>query len=350
MPDVAYAEPNGIVHASQSTRFTPNDRLFTLQWHMRMVDAERTWAIQRGDSSIAVAVLDTGIAFVDFGPFRKAPDFGNTVFLQGHDFVNNDTHANDDDFHGTHVASTIAESTDNNEGVAGLAFGCALMPVKVLDEDGSGDDFDVADGIDYAINFTQNGQRPVKVINLSLGGPSSSTILREAVDRAVAAGVTVVGASGNENRRTVSFPAGFDNAIAVGALDGRKQRAPYSNFGAALDVMAPGGDLDRDDTGSGGVPDQRPDGVLQQSFSPSAANQGRFTDFAYFFVSGTSQATPHVAALACLLYRQGITDPEAVRRAIETTAEDLGTPGRDDTFGHGLIRPSAALAGLGLNR
>lgn len=350
LPEVDYAEPNGIVRSFQATRFTPNDRLFSFQWHMRMVDAERTWAIQRGDPSVAVAVLDTGVAYEDFGPFRKAPDFGSTVFLQGHDFINNDTHANDDNFHGTHVASTIAESTNNNEGAAGLAFGCALMPVKVLDAEGVGSFFRVAEGMDYAVNFSQGGQRPVKVLNLSLGGDVSSETLRRAVDRAVGAGVTVVAAAGNENTSQVSFPAAFDNVVAVGAVDGRKQRAPYSNFGAALDVMAPGGDIRRDDTGVNGAPDGRPDGILQQTFDPDEAAAGRFDDFAYFFVVGTSQATPHVAALACLLYRQGITDPTAIRRAIESTAEDLGSAGRDDTFGFGLIRPSVALSGLGLNR
>jgi serine protease len=111
-------------------------------------------------------------------------------------------------------------------------------------------------------------------------------------------------------------------------------------------VMAPGGDLDRDDDGDG-----RPDGVLQQTFDPDTAFfLGRFDDFGYFFVTGTSQATPHVAALAALLVRQGITDPAAVKAAIEQTAEDLGASGRDDTFGHGLIRPSVALTGLGLNQ
>ncbi len=350
LPEVDYAEPNGIVHAYQAQRFTPNDRLFSFQWHMRMVDAERTWAIQKGDSSVAVAVLDTGIAYEDFGPFRKAPDFGSTVFLQGQDIINNDSHANDDNFHGTHVASTIAESTNNNEGAAGLAFGCALMPVKVLDETGSGSFFEVAEGMDYAIDFRQNGQNPVKVINLSLGGDTGSETMRRAVDRAFNAGITVVAAAGNDGVGTIGFPAAYENAIAVGALDGRKQKAPYSNFGSALDIMAPGGDLRRDDTGVNGAPDGRPDGVLQQTFDPDEAELGRFDDFAYFFVVGTSQATPHVAAVACLLYKQGITDPAAVRAAIEQTAEDLGAPGRDDTFGFGLVRPSVALSGYGLNR
>jgi serine protease len=351
LPEVEYAEPNGVVRAFQGARFTPNDRLYNLQWHMRMVDAERTWGIQKGNSDVAVAVLDTGIAFEDFGPYRKAPDFGGTVFLPGHDFINDDTHANDDNFHGTHVASTIAEATDNGEGVSGLAFNCALMPVKVLDETGTGELFQVAEGIDYAVNFRQNGVNPVKVINLSLGGESGSETLRQAVDRAFDAGITVVAAAGNESVGEVGFPAAFDNAIAVGALDGRKQKAPYSNFGRALDVMAPGGDSRRDDTGVNGAPDGRPDGVLQQTFDPDTAEfEGRFDDFAYFFVSGTSQATPHVAALACLLYQQGIRDPAAIRAAIEGSAEDLGAPGRDDTFGFGLIRPSVALAGFGLNQ
>jgi serine protease len=350
LPEVEYAEPNGIVRAFQAQRFTPNDRLFAFQWHMRMVDAERTWGIQRGDSSVAVAVLDTGIAYEDFGPFRKAPDFGSTVFLQGTDIINDDGHANDDNFHGTHVASTIAESTNNNEGAAGLAFGCALMPVKVLDATGTGSFFQVAEGMDYAINFRQNGVNPVRVINLSLGGDTGSETMRQAVDRAFRAGITVVAASGNDGAGEVGFPAAYANAIAVGAVDGRKQKAPYSNFGSALDVMAPGGDIRRDDTGLNGAPDGRPDGVLQQTFDPDQAELGRYDDFAYFFVTGTSQATPHVAAVACLLYRQGITSPAAVRAAIEQTAEDLGAPGRDDRFGFGLVRPSAALSGSGLNR
>jgi len=290
-----------------------------------------------------VAVIDTGIAYEDFGAFRKAPDWGNTQFVTGLNVLTRTEHANDDNFHGTHVASTIAEATNNTTGVAGLCFQCALMPVKVLNSNGTGSFFNVAEGIDYATNFNQNGRR-VKVINLSLGGDTESTPVRDAVNRAVAAGIVVVAAAGNENG-SVAFPAALPNVIAVGAVDARKQRASYSNTGAALDVVAPGGDVDRDDDGDG-----FPDGVLQQSFSPSAAQRGIFTQFNYFFVDGTSQATPHVAALAALLIRQGITEPAAVQKAIEQTAEDLGPAGRDNDFGHGLIRPAKALEGLGVNR
>jgi serine protease len=347
LPEVDYAEPNGRVRAMQlGGRFTPNDEFFRLQWHMKMVDAERTWAIQKGDPSVAVAVLDTGVAYEDFGPFRKGPDFGTTVFLPGFNVLDGSSHANDDNFHGTHVASTIAEATNNSEGVAGLAFGCALMPIKVLDSEGLGSFFDVAEGVDFAVNFTQGGNKPVKVLNLSLGGDGTSLTLERAIDRAVEAGIVVVAAAGNEGSGSISFPATLPNVIAVGGLDASKRRAPYSNFGPELDVVAPGGDINRDDDNDG-----NPDGVLQQTFDPDTAFFfGRFDDFAYFFVTGTSQATPHVAALAALLVRQGITDPAAVQAAIEQSAEDLGSPGRDNNFGHGLIRPSEALKGLGLNR
>jgi serine protease len=338
-PEVEYVERNGAVHAF----FKPNDTGFPVQWNFRMLDAERTWDIQKGDPTVVVAVLDTGIAYEDFGPYRKAPDFGSTTFVAGFDFINNDAHANDDNFHGTHVASTIAEATDNNEGVTGFAFRCALMPVKVLDENGDGSFFDVAEGIDFAV------QHGAKVINLSLGGDGNSATVRTAIDRAVAANVTVVAAAGNDGRGTVSFPAALPNVIAVGAIDGRKQRAPYSNFGAEIDLVAPGGNNNRDDTGPSGVPDGRPDGILQQTLDPDSAERGIYNDFGYFFVTGTSQATPHVAALAALLYQQGITKPDAIKAAMEQTAEDLGSAGRDDTFGNGLIRPSLALKGLGLN-
>jgi serine protease len=345
MPEVAYVEPNYMARASQTRagHFAPNDEFYRFQWNMKMLDAERVWGIQRGDRSVAVAVLDTGVAYEDFGPFRKAPDWGNTVFLQGYDFVHRDSHPNDDEGHGTHVASTIAEEANNTEGVAGLAFETAIMPLKVLDQSGEGSFFDIAEAVDYAVNFSQGGEKPVKVINLSLGGPNESRTLREAIDRAVAAGVTVVAATGNDNASSVEFPASLPTVIAVGAVDGRKVRARYSNYGSALDLVAPGGDVRRDDDG-----DRFPDGVAQQSLDPDAVEAGRFDVFDYFLINGTSMAAPHVSAAAALLYRQGITSPSAIQRALEQTAEDLGPSGRDNEYGHGLIRPAEALKGLGL--
>ncbi len=338
-PVVEYAEPNGVVRAL----LRPNDTRFDLQWNFQMLNVERMWDIQTGDASVAVAVIDTGVAYEDFGPYRKAPDWGDTVFLPGFDFVNGDDHPNDDNFHGTHVASTIAEATNNGLDAAGLAFRCAIMPVKVLDHEGSGAFFDVAEGIDFAARDSR-----VKVINLSLGGEGPDRAVQDAVDRAVGRGITVVAAAGNDGQLGVLFPASLPNVIAVGAVDGRKIRASYSNFGPEISVVAPGGDLDRDDTGPNLSPDGRPDGILQQTFDPDSAERGIYDDFDLFFVSGTSQATPHVAALAALLYRQGITSPAAIRAAIESTASDLGPTGRDDEYGHGLIQPVAALKGLGL--
>jgi len=351
MPEVDYVEPNRVARAFAAGpgRFSPNDQFYSLQWNFEMLDAERTWGIQKGDASVVVAVLDTGIAFENFGPFRKAPDFGATVFVTGFNVLTGGSHANDDNFHGTHVASTVAEATNNNLGATGLAFGCALMPVKVLDGQGDGFYFDVAEGIDYAVNFSQDGRKPVKVINLSLGGEQSDRTLSDAINRALAAGITVVAASGNDGVGTVSFPASLDKVIAVGAVEGRKLRAAYSNWGSTLDLVAPGGDVHRDDTGRDGRPDGRPDGILQQAFDPNlAAEQHRYDDFAYWFADGTSMATAHVSAVAALLYQQGITNPAAIKAALESTAEDLGAPGRDDFYGHGLIRPTAALTGLGL--
>jgi serine protease len=334
MSEVEYAE-----------HFSPNDSLYALQWHLKTIGAERMWDIQKGDPSVAVAVLDTGVAYEDFGPFRKAPDFGGTVFLPGFNVFTHDSHANDDNFHGTHVASTIAEATNNGSGASGIAYLSAIMPVKVLDRDGFGSNSGIAEGIDYVVNFRQGNVNPVRVINLSLGGPTRSQVLQSAVDRAVAAGITVVASAGNDNTSPVDYPAGFSNVIAVGSVDGRKVKAPYSSYGADLDLMAPGGDLRRDDNGDG-----RPDGVLQQTFDPASAAAGRYDNFAYYFVVGTSQAAPQVSALAALLARQGIKDPKAIQAAMEKTAEDLGPPGRDDQFGWGLIRPAEALKGLGLSK
>jgi serine protease len=345
MPEVDYAEANLVRRKHQGTTLSPNDRFFRAQWNMRLIGAPRAWGIQRGSSSVVVAVLDTGVAFEDFGAFRKAPDWGSVRFVQGIDVVNGDTHANDDEFHGTHVSSTVAEATNNNEGVTGLAFGCSIMPVKVLDEEGSGDDFTVAEGIDYVANFREGGQNPVKVINMSLGGPGGSETLRRAVDRATQAGILIVASSGNDGGGEVDFPAAFDNVMAVGAVGPGKERVVYSNFGSALDIVAPGGDFDRDDDN-----DNNPDLVYQQMPDPDLLDLGRHDEFCYCGLEGTSMASPHVAALAALLFSQGIGDARAVRAALEQTAEDLGTSGRDDQFGHGLIRPEKALSGIGLNR
>jgi serine protease len=354
MEGVDYVEPNGILRKSQGSTFTPNDEFFEFQWNMELLDAERTWAIQQGDSSVGVAVLDTGVAYEDYVDpvtgqvFAKAPDWGNVTFLPGFDAVHNDSHPNDDEWHGTHVASTIAEGTNNAIDLTGLAFGCAIMPVKVLDQFGEGTFFEVAAGIDYAASYTEGGERPVKVINMSLGSEGFSETVKRAIDRASANGVVLVAAAGNTGEPGIDFPARLENVIAVGAVDARGQRASYSSSGSELDLMAPGGDCDRDDNS-----DAFGDCVYQQMPDPDFVVEGIYTEFCLCGLDGTSMAAPHVSAAAALLISQGITDPDAVKAALEQTAEKSGgapSGGRNDSVGHGLIQPEAALSGLGLNQ
>ncbi|TSC71465.1 MAG: serine protease [Parcubacteria group bacterium Gr01-1014_70] len=326
--DVEYAEPNYIATAYAA----PNDPYYSYQWHFDNasyggIHMNNAWDVSQG-AGVTVAIVDTGIAYEDYSIYLKAPDFSNTMFVPGYDFVSNDTHPNDENGHGTHVAGTVAEGTNNNSGVAGIAYQAALMPVRVLDGSGSGSYADVADGIMWAAD---NG---AQVINLSLGGPTSSDTLRDAVAYAYNKGVTIVAASGNDNG-VVGYPAAYDDyVIAVGATRFDEARAPYSNYGASLDIVAPGGDLNVDQNGDG-----YGDGVLQQTFSGSPRS------FGYYFFQGTSMATPHVAGVAALVIANGnATSPVDVRTALQTTADDLGTAGRDDYFGHGLVNAPAALA------
>jgi serine protease len=352
--EVDYAEPNGILRKSQSTTFTPNDEFFDYQWNMELVNARRAWAIQQGNPSVAVAVLDTGIAYEDYVDpstgrvFARAPDWGNVRFLPGWDAVHGDSHPNDDEWHGTHVASTIAEGTNNDDGLTGLAFGCALMPVKVLDEFGEGTFFEVAEGIDYAANYEEGGQRPVKVMNMSLGADGFSETVRRAVDDAHRDGIVLVAAAGNAGSDGIDFPASLSNVIAAGAVDARGERASYSSRGSELDLMAPGGDCDRDDDSDGLA-----DCVFQQMPDPDFVVEGVYTRFCFCGLDGTSMAAPHISSSAALLISQGITDPDAVRAALEQTAEKIGgapEDGRNDTVGYGLIQPAVALSGLGFNQ
>jgi serine protease len=334
--EVEYAEPNLVRHALM----VPNDPYYSYQWHLRGINLEPAWEISTG-ADVVVAVVDTGIAYEDYAQqigrrrwryYYRAPDLAQTTFVAGYDFINNDSHPNDDDSHGTHVAGTIAQSTNNSLGVAGVAFHASLMPVKVLDATGSGTDAEVADGIWFAADHG------AKVINLSLGGPSSSTTLHNAVKHAYEAGATVVCAAGNEGnaQNSPSYPAAYDAyCIAVGATRYDETRAYYSNYGSYLDLVAPGGDLSVDQNGDG-----YGDGVLQNTFDPKTRDT---SDFGYWFFEGTSMASPHVAGVAALLIANGVTGPDAVREALEKTARDKGAAGWDPEYGWGLVDALAAL-------
>ena len=330
--DVEYAELNYYAYAF----FVPDDPYYPYQWHLYEtyagINIEPAWDITTGDPNVIVAVLDTGVAYEDYtGRFGQAPDLANTNFVAGYNFVKDNEHANDDDGHGTHVTGTIAQSTNNNLGAAGIAFNCSIMPVKVLANRGpvsSGSHTDIASGIYFAAD---NG---ADVINMSLGGPSGSNTLRDAVAYAYGEGVTIVCAAGNDgDGGPASYPAAYDEyCIAVGATRFAQTRADYSTTGSYLDLAAPGGDLSVDQNGDG-----YGDGILQQTFGKNPK------DWGYWFYIGTSMAAPHVSGIAALLISNGLTDPDAVREALQNTAGDLGAPGWDEKYGWGLVDAYAAL-------
>lgn len=328
--EVEYAEPNYIAHAFM----VPNDPYYSYQWHFMQINTETAWDVSQGDGA-TVAVIDTGVAYENYRKgwwtrYYQAPDLAETCFVPGYDFVENDTHPNDDNSHGTHVAGTVSQSTNNGAGVAGIAFKSCLMPVKVLDKNGSGSYANVANGIRWAADHG------AKIINLSLGGSANSQTLKDAVAYAYGKGVTVVAATGNDGSSTISYPAAYDDyVIAVGATRFDETRSYYSNYGSSLDLVAPGGDLNVDQSGDGYA-----DGVLQNTFDPNSKNTN---DFGYWFFEGTSMATPHVSGVAAMVISHGVSGPDSVRQVLQSSAKDLGDAGRDDTFGHGLLDAAAAL-------
>lgn len=357
-PLVDYAEPNSIASAFM----VPNDPYYQYQWHLDNpayggIQMEEAWNITSGNSTIVAAIVDTGIAYENYGTkYKIAPDLTSTNFWvnsdeiagngidddsngyiddrNGWDFINSDAHPNDDNSHGTHVAGTVAQSTNNNTGVAGIAFNTSLMPVKVLDKNGSGTAQTLADGVYYAAN---NG---AKIINMSLGWPPGydpGTTVHNAITYAYNQEVTLVAATGNDNASTISYPAKYSEVIAVGATRYDENRAPYSNYGEGIDVVAPGGDTAIDQNGDGNA-----DGVLQNTFNPTSKNP---SDFGYYFFQGTSMATPHVVGVAALILAQNPSfTPDQVRQRLQTTAEDKGAAGWDQYYGWGIVDAYTALS------
>jgi serine protease len=350
-PNVEYAVPNFATRAD----FTPNDPVYNpYQWHFDDqvpggnpyggangggINIEPAWDISTG-SGVVVAVLDTGAAYENYTQgsgwgkkrYYLAPDLAGTNFVPGYDFINDDTHPNDDNSHGTHVTGTIAQSTNNGIGVAGVAFECSIMPVKILDKNGYGTLQGLLDAIYYAVD---NG---ADVINMSLSfepGVDPGPPLKYALDYAYDNGVTVVCSSGNDYEETICYPAAYWTTIAVGATRYDQARSPYSNYGAELDLTAPGGDMSVDQNG-----DTYGDGVLQNTFNPTSKNTA---DFGYWFFAGTSMAAPHVSGVAALLIANGTTGADDVRYALQSTAEDVGPAGWDIEYGWGIVDAYAAL-------
>ncbi|MDX2099836.1 MAG: S8 family peptidase [Leptolyngbyaceae cyanobacterium bins.59] len=272
----------------------PNDPDYGKQWNLRSINVEAAWDETRG-SGITVAVIDTGVS--------QVPDLETTKLVPGYDFVNDREDATDDNGHGTHVAGTIAQSTNNNYGVAGIAYEANLMPLKVLSSGGGGTVADIAEAIRYAAD---NG---ADVINMSLGGGGESDLLKEAIDYAHQKNVVIIAAAGNAGENSAAYPARYPHVIGVAALGASGDRAPYSNYGAGIDLSAPGGLISEEGGQTGGI--------LQNTIDPSTGE----AVFAAF--QGTSMAAPHVAGVAALVKATGIKEPDAVLEILQQSARKL---------------------------
>jgi serine protease len=304
-PRVEAAEQAGVA----KILWTPNDPKYAEQWHMKRAGAESAWEYACG-AGVTVAVVDTGIACYDEGGFMKGTDLAGTACVDGYNFVAKNNIAADDQGHGTHVAGTIAQTTNNGVGVAGLAHCAKLMPVKVLSARGWGTMADVAEGIQWAADHG------AQVINLSLGAPVKSKVVELAVQHAVKKGVVVVAAAGNSGR-SVGWPAAYPGVIAVSATDKNDSIAWFSSRGPEVAIGAPGV------------------GVTQQTICESGKN--KCEQWGVF--NGTSMAAPHVAGAAAILVGQGVTDPDSVKSVLQATA----TPKEDkNLFGAGILEAGKA--------
>lgn len=332
LTNILYAERDATGIAS----FTPNDPQFSAQWHWQKIGAEAAWdydtnaPLNGGDPSVKIAVLDTGAAYETYNDngteYAQSPDFGLTTFSNPYDFVNDDTHADDDNGHGTHVTGTIAESTNNNIGGAGLAFNSTIIPVKVLNRLGVGSMSDVAEAITYAV------EKGAQIINLSLGTNTPTLTLQTAVTAALAQSVIIVAATGNDGASTLSYPAAYDGVIAVSAIGEDDLLASYSNYGLGVTITAPGGDDESY--------------IWQMGYSNLDGNNlpADFVSFALVGYQGTSQATPQVSGAAALLLARG-APASGIKSILENTTTDLGTgTGYDTQNGWGRLNIAAALA------
>jgi serine protease len=352
-PKVAYAVPNVKAHAAA---FTPNDPDFRLQWNLydafgiNMPEAWELAALRGapGGRGAVVAVLDSGVAYQRYKRFRRAPDLRRTTFVRGYDFIDNDRHPNDEFGHGTHVAGTIAQATNNGLGTAGIAYGAKIMPLRVLNTGGEGTAAAIARAIRYA------ARRHTDVINLSF--EFSRYVEAVEIPDVLAAirfarrlGSVVVGAAGNETDVRVAYPARAEQVLAVGATTIRGCEAEYSNAGKDLDVMAPGGGWDAPNTRSQWDLDHcQPDAAGRNIFQQTFVRDGWVSRFGLpRNFKGTSMAAPHVAAVAALVIGTGRLGPDPTPKMVEdhikATARDAGKVGFDRFYGWGIVDAAAAL-------
>jgi serine protease len=367
-PGVKYAVPDFRLRKAQVAPppqpFVPNDPgrggagndWRELQWNFAGefgVNAPLAWAHTRqagagGGAGAVVAVIDSGVAYRDAGRFRRAPDLYRKRFVSPYDFIDEDRLPLDEDGHGTHIAGTIAQSTNNRVGVTGLAYGVKIMPLRVLDEDGNGDGTDLVRALRYAarkgadvINMSVEYTSDLKAADI----PDVIAAMRYAHDR----GAVLVGVAGNGSDRRLSYPARYSGAIAVGATTIGGCLADYSNRGSGLDLVAPGGGQDTSPGNSAWDEDhcdpaRRSRLIYQQTLWRGVAR------FALVGFEGTSSSSPHVAAAAALVVATtrarggGKPTPAAVQERLQATARDIGAPGYDTRYGHGLLDAAAAVA------
>lgn len=349
--DVETADPNYVFHPLA----VPNDRYYALQWHYPLISLPQAWDLSTGfpstESDLIVAVVDTGV-------FLAHPDFTGRL-VAGYDFVSNASTSRDGDgmdpnpddpgdgatpgassWHGTHVAGTVAARSNEGVGVAGVSWGAKVMPIRVLGA-GGGTSADIVNGVRYAAGLSNaSGTIPARradVINLSLGGAASSETEQAVYTAARNAGVILIAAAGNDNSLVPMYPASYDGVVSVSAVDMRREKAPYSNFGSFVDIAAPGGDMSVDRNGDG-----YPDGVLSAMVDDSSGTRQPV----WGFLQGTSMASPHVAGVVALMKAVCPTLTPSQLDALISSGSmtvDLGVPGRDDIFGHGLVDASRAV-------
>jgi serine protease len=365
LPGVTRAVPDYIAHIAG--QFYPDDPGSAgmlhgwekLQWSFMPaagVNAPEAWAnLQRdhrpGARGIRIAVVDTGVAFRNWKTFRESPDFKGTKFAAPCDLVVGsirqgactDPYPLDRDGHGTFVAGTIAEATNNNYGVTGLAYQATVIPVRVLNAEGNGDSSTIAAGIRYSV------QHGAQVINLSLvftAGTAAAQIpdIVSAINYANNHGVTVVGAAGNDEDSSLDFPATLPDVISVGATTRDRCLAIYSDIGKNLDLVAPGGGYDVESvTGSRCFPNRDLPDIYQMTFN-NATRPDQFGLPSGWF--GTSMAAPNVTAAAAMVIASGVIGqrptPSQILDRLEATAHRLGKGQPNNAYGYGMLNIGAA--------
>ena len=301
-PGVRYAEPNYIYVAS---RGVPNDPLYSFQYAPNRINLQAAWDISTGSNGVVIAVIDTGVNALH-------PDLvGRT--LPGFNFVDGNDDPDDDDFHGTFVTGIVGASGDNGLGIAGVCWQCRVLPIRSLGSRG-GTAGSVAQGIRYAVD------RGARIINMSLGGAFDSSLLRDAVAYATSKNVLLVAASGNgaQQGNYVEYPAAYAGVLSVGATDGDDRIAGFSTHNASVQLTAPGVNI------------------------ASTANDQDLD--AYGAYDGTSFAAPIVAGIAGLMLSVNPSlSAEQLKALLNSTAVDLGLPGRDEFYGVGRVDAGRAV-------